>query len=528
MRTSTLATVALTVLGLVGCNMITGADQLVVDDELGDDADGQSDGAGAGSSGDGAGLPTGGGSATGGSTGEGAGGPVEVEGDATGYTVTEVAFYQAVKSTVFSDGQAHAPTVSLVAGRPAVVRVFATSASTTGAPVTARLTVGDTVLEQTVGGAMASSDGDYDSTINFDVPAEAMQVGMDWRLELVEEGTQPGSNPGATTPLTQLALETSHAVHITLIPVRYQADGSNRMPDTSQNQIDRYRAYFMTLYPATDVTVSVGATLPWNNAIDASGNGWDTLLNAISQERTSANVPFDEYYYGIFEPDDSFNSFCSGGCVAGLGFIGEPGGEYSRAAIGLGYGGDMAAWTAVHELGHNHGRPHSPCGGVSGADPNFPHSGGSIGVWGMDIFGHQLVSPTYKDFMGYCDPSWISDYVYEEVLSFMQDTGGAASWHVPEELRDQTWERVSIGGAEADTPTWLEPLTLARPPMGEAKTVTVLGADGVKRTVQGSFFKYDHLPGGVLFVQRDPSRHISSIELSLEVGGLTKSVQLSR
>ena len=528
MRPSTLATAALIGLTLLGCNMITGADQLVVDDELGqdgeDDADSSSDGSGA----SGAGVMTGGGTANGGSTGEGAGGPVEAEGDATGYSVREVALYQAVKSTVFSGGDAHAPTVSLVAGRPAVVRVFVDSSSPSGAPVTARLTIGDDVLEEPVSGAMSSEDDDYDSTVNFDVPAEMMQVGQQWRVELVEEGTQPGSNPGASTPLASLAMQTSHAVHITLIPVRYEADGSNRMPDTSQTQIDRYRAYFMTLYPATDVTVSVGPTLPWSSTIDASGNGWDTLLNAVSQERTSANVPFDEYYYGIFEPASSFNTFCSGGCVAGLGFIGEPGGEYSRAAIGLGYGGDMAAWTAVHELGHNHGRPHSPCGGVSGADPGFPHSGGAIGVWGMDIFGHQLVSPSYKDFMGYCDPAWISDYVYEEVLSFMQDTGGAASWNIPEELRDQTWERVSIGGADADTPTWLEPVTLARPPMGAAKNVTVTDADGSTRALQGSFFKYDHLPGGVLFVKKDPTRHISTIDVPLEVAGVVKNVQLAR
>jgi hypothetical protein len=130
--------------------------------------------------------------------------------------------------------------------------------------------------------------------------------------------------------------------------------------------------------------------------------------------------------------------------------------------------------------------------------------------------------------MGYCDPAWISDYVYEEVLSFMQDTGGAASWNVPEELRDQTWERVSIGGADADTPTWLEPVTLARPPMGAAKNVTVTDADGSTRSMQGSFFKYDHLPGGVLFLKKDPARQLSTINLSLDVAGVVKNVQLAR
>ena len=43
------------------------------------------------------------------------------------------------------------------------------------------------------------------------------------------------------------------------------------------------------------------------------------------------------------------------GCVAGLGFVGGPSDSWARAAIGLGFTGDNAAETAVHELGHNHG-----------------------------------------------------------------------------------------------------------------------------------------------------------------------------
>ena len=101
-------------------------------------------------------------------------------------------------------------------------------------------------------------------------------------------------------------------------------------------------------------------------------------MNALSEERTNASADFDEYYYGVFEPSSSFGGYCGGGRVSGLGFIGDPNGEYSRAAIGLGYSGEVAIGTAIHEVGHNHGRPHSPCGGVSGADQGFPHSGGSI------------------------------------------------------------------------------------------------------------------------------------------------------
>ncbi len=77
--------------------------------------------------------------------------------------------------------------------------------------------------------------------------------------------------------------------------------------------------------------------------------------------------------------------FCGGGCVAGLGMIGGSQDAYSRAAIGLGYSGEIATETAVHEIGHTHGRQHSPCGGAQGTDPAYPYQDGSIGVWGYDL-----------------------------------------------------------------------------------------------------------------------------------------------
>lgn len=514
-------------LALAGCNMLTGADQFVIDDESspdGSNGGGPTDGQG----GSGATTSSGAGS-QGGSTGEGAGDPLGETAGATGYNVREVAFYQAVKSTVFANGNAQSPSVRLVADRPAVVRVFVDTAGTTGAPVTARLTIGaNPPLDVPAAASYASNDADYGSTINFDVPAGYMKAGQSWKVELLESTDTATGNPSALTPEKSLAVEATHAVKVTIIPVMYQADGSNRMPDTSQSQLDRYQAYFMTLYPASSVTVSVGNTLQWGQSIGAGGDGWDSLLNELSDVRASSGgAAFDEYYYGVFEPSNSFEQFCGGGCVAGLGFIGDPGGEYSRAAIGLGYGGDVAAWTAVHEVGHNHGRPHSPCGGVAGPDPGYPHSGGDIGVWGMDIFGHQMVEPSYKDFMGYCEPTWISDYVYENILDFMQQTGGAQSFHIPEEELDQEWERIAVGGSDASSARFLAPLKMKRPPTGSARTVSITREDGTSAEIEGRFYAYDHLPGGVMFVKKQSNR-IVALDAALEIGGMTRAIRATR
>ena len=52
-----------------------------------------------------------------------------------------------------------------------------------------------------------------------------------------------------------------------------------------------------------------------------------------------------------------------------------------------------------------------------GTDPDFPHSGGSVGVWGFDFRDSTLISSTYhNDLMSYCyNQGWLSDYYYEGV-----------------------------------------------------------------------------------------------------------------
>ena len=61
-------------------------------------------------------------------------------------------------------------------------------------------------------------------------------------------------------------------------------------------------------------------------------------------------------------------------------------------------------------------------GGTLDTDPAFPHSSGSVGVWGFDFRDSTMISPTYhNDFVGYrCDQGWLSDYVYEDVIDYRE------------------------------------------------------------------------------------------------------------
>lgn len=129
------------------------------------------------------------------------------------------------------------------------------------------------------------------------------------------------------------------------------------------------------------------------------------MLGDLAAKRTADGVT-DRYYYGVLHV-----TYTSG--VAGLGYVGFP------AAIGWDY--NSGPNVLAHEVGHNFGRQHSPCGNPANPDPNYPYPGAIIGVPGWDAFA---TTPTLKtssgftDIMGYCSPQWVSDYTYKGVLTF--------------------------------------------------------------------------------------------------------------
>ncbi|MEZ4312273.1 MAG: M66 family metalloprotease [Polyangiaceae bacterium] len=322
--------------------------------------------------------------------------------DVQGVTISQIALYQGVKRPIMENGQASSSTVPIVANREGTLRVFmATDAGFDGQPVVARLFLNgsETAIEQTVSINGNPQEATLGSTLNLKLAGTDIPVGFSFRLELSRLTTEMlPANPGARWPASGFAQtgakSAGNQLKITLVPIAYGADGSNRLPDTSAAQIEAYRKLFYGMYPVPEVQITVREPVQWNNTVSAGGSGWDSLLSSIGSLRSNDKAAFDVYYYGIFSPASSAQAYCSGGCVAGLGNIGGVNDAYSRAAIGLGFPGDIATETAVHEIGHTHGRYHAPCGGAQGTDPNFPYSGAKIGAWGFDINSQKLYSPS--------------------------------------------------------------------------------------------------------------------------------------
>jgi hypothetical protein len=188
---------------------------------------------------------------------------------------------------------------------------------------------------------------------------------------------------------------------VTFVPVRQTQNGT--VGDVNGGNVDNFMEETLAMLPFADADVQIRAEYSTDLAPVESGNGstWSAVLGEINALRSLDGS--SRYYYGVLE-------VTYGGGIAGMGYVGWP------VSVGWDKSGSAGSIVA-HEFGHNLGRPHSPGCGASSPDAGYPHASGRIGHWGLDVPSLSLRSPnTHHDFMTYCGPEWISDYVFEEIL----------------------------------------------------------------------------------------------------------------
>lgn len=433
---------------------------------------------------------------------------------AGGLDISEVAFYQSVKISVMRDGNLVNPVnAPIVQNREALARVFVSrGASWQNREVVARMTfehpafATPRIYEERVTVSADSSETVGASTFNFEIPEETLLDGVEYSIGLYEtEACVPenGNTTGALFPATGTqelpVVSNGSTFNVVLVPVRYNADGSGRLPDTSPQQVQRYYDLMYAMFPVADLNLTVGNVLEWNNGVAPNGSGWSNLLDAVLQHRNQESPPANTYYYGIFEPAASFGAYCSGGCVAGLGPLPSPGNTASRGAIGLGFGGDRSPDTFVHEIGHALGRPHAPCG-VQQADGNYPYPNARLGVWGFNLLTSTLIDPDdTRDMMSYCDPIWVSDYTYREMFERIQfaNQGFPFTSFPPTEF----WVVLD----DMDGVRWGSTMIIEEPPSGTTAKVDYLDANGTPIATDDAFVTpLDHVDGRYILMPKPP------------------------
>lgn len=366
---------------------------------------------------------------------------------------------QGVAVTLMSEGVATERNAVVVAGRPGLLRAYvAPQGGFEERELVAELTLREgeavTVLRERAQIEQGSLSSDLDTTFNFSLSAEQITPRTRFSVAIREvNGTPAIESQGAAWPIIEGSVEPSedieHAyelgsddllasdwggvVRVYIIPVRYDTDGSGRLPDTSEQHLDELRSWMMRLYPVRSVVIEVGEPHPTTLPFDSTSEPMSDLLSEVIGIREQRGIPFDTYAYAMVNPAPSREEYCSSGCTAGIAYrVGNPNADHLRAGVGLGYGDASAAETLAHEVGHNHDRGHAPCGGVSNDDEAYPYPGGGIGVWGWDIELETQYDPAeYADVMGYCQPRWISDYQFDELFTRTAAIEGLASWEGP-------------------------------------------------------------------------------------------------
>ena len=138
----------------------------------------------------------------------------------------------------------------------------------------------------------------------------------------------------------------------------------------------------------------------------------------------------------------------------------------------------------VHELGHNLGLGHAPCGDAGGPDPFFPSTAARIGSWGYDFRRTALVAPTAYDLMSYCrDPYWVSDYHFNKALKHRLAEGGATA--APAAAANPVRALLVWGGRDEDGAPYLDPAFVvdaapSLPDVAGGYTIDGVAADGAR------------------------------------------------
>ena len=349
-----------------------------------------------------------------------------------GKAKAEAYIVQAIQSFAFP--------VPLVAGRPGLLRVFASVPQAGGARApAARATFyqqdgSERTIEVPSGNGRLSAElqeGSLRGSANVEVPGDVLRPGVEMVVEVDPAGVlDPGLGVPARIPAegrTALEVYELPSFDVTVVPFLWETD-----PDSSILDMTRGMTPDDSLFEETRRLLPVGAmSVTVHEPVWSSSNSALDLLRETEAIRTLENG--GGYWMGtIPEATDA----------AGLAWV--PGRSQFSVPV---------SFVIAHEFGHNIHLSHAPCGGASRPDPAYPDRQGRVGAWGWDRRSGTLVPPERWDLMSYCGPNWVGDYHFARSLRWrMHDEAGVAAFKGPPTRVLLLW-----GGADADGTPFLNP-----------------------------------------------------------------------
>ena len=289
----------------------------------------------------------------------------------------------------------------LVAGKPALLRVHLLG-DKTGLPGSLQ---GSVYLNNAFQGSLsfsgpatlptAEAPADLTQSYRATVPANWVQSGLEVRIQADPNNDIGETDEAGNAQSLKPTVGTATVLYLTLVPVLQQ--GQTVQPTLPKTDL------LYDMFPLKEVQANTRAAFSYGGTVTNSSSDWSNLLSALRNLRT-ADVS-NRYYYGVVKA-----GYSSG--IAGIGYIGLP--------VSAGWDGtNSAPRIMAHEVGHNMGRGHAPCGTTGEA--GYPYPEAWIGSWGYSLLSATLYDPAkYKDVMSYCSPQWISDYNYSKLQDFLE------------------------------------------------------------------------------------------------------------
>ncbi len=321
--------------------------------------------------------------------------------------------------------------IPLIAGRAAAVPVFAAADRANDLRPKVRITIhsgaGSTRVEESTLGSHRGipatlNAARLDTSTPVVIPGSGLAPGAELVVELDPDSEVPRLSRG---PLRfpregRLALDVREMppMALTIVPVLVESAADRSVLGWIRDAGDAPVEFMRAVLPVGELAVAVREPLVVSNEPDG-GVAWEGLLQDIDLLRTTEGGT--GYWYGavkLGEPDG--NPF---GRIVGMAYI-----DGRRASAGI-----PDAEVFAHEIGHNMGLLHAPCGGPAQVDPDYPHGDGSIGVWGWDPRTSEFREPATPELMSYCGggfrdgpPQWISDYHFGKAMEHRLSEDGSS------------------------------------------------------------------------------------------------------
>jgi len=306
--------------------------------------------------------------------------------------------------------------VPLVAGEPALLRVFVTAQGAAGArmpPVRATFYMDGAVIHRAeIPGTSdpipaAVNEGSLSGSANAEIPGRVIQPGLEVVIEPDPEGTlDPVLGVVRRIPAVgRMAVDVRAmpVFEVTLVPFLWEENPDSSIIETVAAMAANPEGHELferthLLLPISEIDATA------HPPVATSTNDGFELLHEVEMIRIAEGGR--GHYLAVMAPPTT---------PGGLLGVANDIGSWSSFSV-------LDAETIAHEFGHNRNLYHAPCGGAGGPDRYYPYGEGNIGAWGYDFGSDELVPPGQPDFMSYCEPTWTSDYQFTNAVRYRLET----------------------------------------------------------------------------------------------------------